>query len=157
MLCIICFQTDAIFPPGQTKWILRRKLFRGLFQFIKDGRERVIWYQVLQSSVIVLRRTNTSTRSIAHELFAEVWFCIIQWNLQYEVEVLSRNLHVSHFSVTLLPLMISFIGFLTKWWSLWISHLLGLDLTIFYHQRNCDSRLCNWTRYMYTLWRIIAG
>lgn len=173
MLCIICFQTDAIFPPGQTKWILRRKLFRGLFQFIKDGRERVIWYQVLRSPVtpvIALRRTSTSTRSIAHELFAEVLlkyrFGIIQWKMGVVIrgEVCSMKLksspeilHVFHSSVTLLPSSAFIIGFLTKWWSLWIGHLLGLDLTIFYHQRNCNSRLCNGTRYMYTLWRIIAG
>lgn len=99
MLCIICFQTDAIFPPGQTKWILRRKLFRGLFQFIKDGRERVIWYQALRSSVNVLYRcTNSSTRSIAHELFAEVFykwrFCIIQWQMGVVIrgEVCSKKL-----------------------------------------------------------------
>lgn len=66
--------------------------------------------------VIVLRRTSTSTRSIAHELFAEVLlkyrFGIIQWKMGVVIrgEVCSMKLksspeilHVFHSSVTLLP------------------------------------------------------
>lgn len=147
-LCFVSFASKQtpFSPPGQTKWILRRKLFRGLFQFIKDGRERVIWYQVLRSPVtpvIALRRTSTSTRSIAHELFAEVLlkyrFGIIQWKMGVVIrgEVCSKKLKSSP-ETSMFSILVSLSYHPRPYW---ISHKMMIPL----------NRPLAWSRFDYIL------
>lgn len=93
--------------------------------------------------VIVLRRTSTSTRSIAHELFAEVLlkyrFGIIQWKMGVVIrgEVCSKKLKSSP-ETSMFSILVSLSY---HPWPYWISHKMMIPL----------NRPLAWSRFDYIL------